>query len=59
METASDYCEEGTEFQKFNFPASSRLCLSHPPFILYMLPNTKQETFRLQTARDLTGAGDD
>jgi len=35
------------------------VCLLHPPVILQTLPNTKQETFRLEIARDLTGVGDD
>lgn len=49
--------------QELNFGNLTSLlplvCLSHPPVILYTLPNTKQETFRLEIARDLTGVGDD
>lgn len=35
------------------------VCLPHPPVILYTLRNIKQDTFRPDIARDLTGVEDD
>jgi hypothetical protein len=49
MATASDYCEARNEIQKFNFPTSSSLSVSHFRLSSCTLrPNTKQKLFVLR-----------